>query len=381
MANKNKPHSNDSQFFITLDKCQWLEKKHTIFGKVVGDTYYNVLNISALPTDKDDRPDFENPPKILNCEVIINPFPDIFPRKKIIEGGKEKNIRKPKNDNKLMNYENKNLLSFEELEDSNVNNGIKSSHEMLKNDPKLVNKPVINKQQFETLKTYYQEKEENLKSIKEKVKNITLPIKIEEKKRSPSPSSGSDSSRSASQENESKRTEFKHEEIEEKNNIICNDELFSENKKEINNLKLEILKIKKRKHDPEEETRLKEELKLYTPLQKNREKYLNKKKGRMGGRETLMKLQSFKEKLKVTELDADNWKSNKLKFHVDSQKAYSINEKATKQLQNTNLDAIEIIDPRKRQLKTNEIEKQDYMNMDKIFNVDNLINNTFSKQK
>lgn len=34
MANENKPNSNHSQFFFTLDACEFLDKKHTIFGKV-----------------------------------------------------------------------------------------------------------------------------------------------------------------------------------------------------------------------------------------------------------------------------------------------------------------------------------------------------------
>lgn len=31
----DKPNSNGSQFFVTLDRCDWLDKKHTIFGKVI----------------------------------------------------------------------------------------------------------------------------------------------------------------------------------------------------------------------------------------------------------------------------------------------------------------------------------------------------------
>jgi peptidyl-prolyl cis-trans isomerase SDCCAG10 len=43
MANNNSPHTNQSQFFITLDACEWLNNKHTIFGKVTGNTIFNIL--------------------------------------------------------------------------------------------------------------------------------------------------------------------------------------------------------------------------------------------------------------------------------------------------------------------------------------------------
>ena len=33
-ASAGQPNSNGSQFFFTLDRCDWLDKKHTIFGKV-----------------------------------------------------------------------------------------------------------------------------------------------------------------------------------------------------------------------------------------------------------------------------------------------------------------------------------------------------------
>ena len=77
MANSDKD-SNNSQFFITFAECQHLNKKHTIFGKVVGDSIYNLLAFQSLDTDSDDRPTYQ--PSIRKIKVILNPFDDIIPR-------------------------------------------------------------------------------------------------------------------------------------------------------------------------------------------------------------------------------------------------------------------------------------------------------------
>ena len=50
MANSGAPNSNGSQFFITLCESPWLQKKHTIFGKVVGDSIYNVVELGNVET-------------------------------------------------------------------------------------------------------------------------------------------------------------------------------------------------------------------------------------------------------------------------------------------------------------------------------------------
>ena len=76
MANSGKD-SNASQFFMTFGDCQHLYKKHTIFGKIVGDTIYNLMAIQSLDTDKDDRP--IDPPFIRKTRVLLNPFDDIVP--------------------------------------------------------------------------------------------------------------------------------------------------------------------------------------------------------------------------------------------------------------------------------------------------------------
>jgi peptidyl-prolyl cis-trans isomerase SDCCAG10 len=93
MANKNKPNTNGSQFFITMDKCEDMNKKFTIFGKVTGPTYFNALNISNLSADEDGCPIMKDDekPKILNTEVVINPFKDLKPDIKL---NKDSNITK-----------------------------------------------------------------------------------------------------------------------------------------------------------------------------------------------------------------------------------------------------------------------------------------------
>ena len=40
------PNSNNSQFFIVFDHCQAWNRKHTIFGKITGDSQFNLANIS-----------------------------------------------------------------------------------------------------------------------------------------------------------------------------------------------------------------------------------------------------------------------------------------------------------------------------------------------
>ncbi|EGD80493.1 cyclophilin-16 [Salpingoeca rosetta] len=75
----SQPNDNNSQFFITLDRADELTNKHTLFGKVTGNTIFNVLKMGELPTDENDQP--EEPPRIIRTEVLSNPFDDIVPRK------------------------------------------------------------------------------------------------------------------------------------------------------------------------------------------------------------------------------------------------------------------------------------------------------------
>eukprot|EP01029_Cantina_marsupialis_P015115 TRINITY_DN330_c3_g1_i1.p1 TRINITY_DN330_c3_g1~~TRINITY_DN330_c3_g1_i1.p1 ORF type:complete len:569 (+),score=231.05 TRINITY_DN330_c3_g1_i1:161-1867(+) len=122
MANENKKCTNGSQFFITLDECKHLNKKHTIFGKVVGKTIFNVLEMSKEEV-QDDRPVY--PPKITGTKILINPFDDIVPRitKKHASAktaDEEEDDYEKEQQKKRLRKKNKKLLSFDDESDDDV---------------------------------------------------------------------------------------------------------------------------------------------------------------------------------------------------------------------------------------------------------------------
>ncbi|XP_072809558.1 RING-type E3 ubiquitin-protein ligase PPIL2 isoform X3 [Vicugna pacos] len=71
MANSG-PNTNKSQFFITFRSCAYLDKKHTIFGRVVGgfDTLTAMENVESDP--KTDRPKEEI--RIESTTVFVDPY-------------------------------------------------------------------------------------------------------------------------------------------------------------------------------------------------------------------------------------------------------------------------------------------------------------------
>ncbi|XP_074473687.1 spliceosome-associated protein CWC27 homolog [Sebastes fasciatus] len=150
MANAG-PHDNGSQFFFTLGRADELNNKHTIFGKVTGDTVYNMLRLAEVECDHDERP--LNPHKIKTAEVLHSPFDDIIPREtKKAKKDKDKEEGKKSQSKATKNFS---LLSFgeEAEEEEEMVNQVsqtlkgksKSSHDLLKDDPRLSSVPAVDK--------------------------------------------------------------------------------------------------------------------------------------------------------------------------------------------------------------------------------------------
>lgn len=134
MANGGNKNDNLSQFFITLDKCDWLNRKHTIFGKVTGNTIYNVLKFNDLEINKEtDRPMIEQ--KITSIEILLNPFDDIKPRMTRTERLKKEAAENDtksvaKNDTKSVATKNVKLLAFgDDEEDEEIENELNALKE------------------------------------------------------------------------------------------------------------------------------------------------------------------------------------------------------------------------------------------------------------
>eukprot|EP01017_Pseudomicrothorax_dubius_P036630 TRINITY_DN5266_c0_g1_i4.p1 TRINITY_DN5266_c0_g1~~TRINITY_DN5266_c0_g1_i4.p1 ORF type:complete len:273 (-),score=100.84 TRINITY_DN5266_c0_g1_i4:61-879(-) len=113
----------------------------------------------------------------------------------------------------------------------------------------------------------------------------------------------------------------------------ANDEqkkLRDKQKEEYNKLRIELLEFKREKigTQKEKERQNQEQLdekRLMSNVELKRHKYITGQKTKMHEDEVLAKLNQFRQKLNSTQLkdDDENWMNNRLRFHIDSAKAYS----------------------------------------------------------
>lgn len=82
MANDGRIDTNGSQFFFTLDKADELNGKNTLFGRVAGDTIYNLAKIGESEVaEGTDRPLYAV--KVQKVEILVNPFEDMQKRSRV----------------------------------------------------------------------------------------------------------------------------------------------------------------------------------------------------------------------------------------------------------------------------------------------------------
>lgn len=134
-ANRGSKNTNASQFIITMGATPELNGKNTLFGRVVGETMFNVLKIGQAETldDGSERPLY--PAKITSCEVVVPYFVDLDTPKKTaaeISNSLDVSLKKPKKRTIVkVSYDDD-----EEEEDEDVKTKLKKKKPMVKKDPK-----------------------------------------------------------------------------------------------------------------------------------------------------------------------------------------------------------------------------------------------------
>ncbi|BGP36496.1 Peptidyl-prolyl isomerase cwc27 [Rhodotorula kratochvilovae] len=138
---------NSSQFFLTLDATPELQNKHTLFGRVTGDSLFNLLKLAEIELEPGtDKPVYA--PVIKSAEVRVDPFeegPDpIRPRITAEERKEQEKAKremkaeraKERQQGKRKGTKNKALLSFgtdePEADDASLpKTKFKSAHDAL----------------------------------------------------------------------------------------------------------------------------------------------------------------------------------------------------------------------------------------------------------
>ncbi|OAD57856.1 Peptidyl-prolyl cis-trans isomerase CWC27 like protein [Eufriesea mexicana] len=97
---------NSSQFFFIFSSTPELQNKHTIFGKVTGESIYNMFKREEALVDENDG--LLYPPRLIKTKILNNPFSVIISRIIVQKSAEVKDSSKTK----TAVVKDFNLLSF-----------------------------------------------------------------------------------------------------------------------------------------------------------------------------------------------------------------------------------------------------------------------------
>ncbi|KAK9383537.1 cyclophilin-like protein [Kockiozyma suomiensis] len=258
LGNADAEKLNDnSQFFITLAATPELQGKHTLFGRIIGDTIFNVLKIGEAELGNYDRPLY--PARITKTEIVVNYFTDMTPRVAQSQSSKPSEKKKKKAKPKVK-------MSFaddgDEIEETATPQTYKMrpAHEIL-NDSRLSNQTVS--------ETVDSEIKSSLKTTDTSTKLETATPKEKKSKKSDKPLQ--------EKKIDQERTKL-IEKIDDGTQASSDSfDQVSTQKSDFDRINAEIMSMKaslKRKGDADDDTKLRKKTSL---VNEERQKYLSKK--------------------------------------------------------------------------------------------------------
>ncbi|KAF2208762.1 hypothetical protein CERZMDRAFT_48662 [Cercospora zeae-maydis SCOH1-5] len=142
MANEG-PNTNGSQFFFTLGATPELQGKNTMFGRIEGDTIYNLMKMADTELvgweEGSERPMY--PTRVTGAEVLVNPFEDMVARVKEAPRSKDEGKKEVKKRKKPLG---KQVLSFgdDEEDGAPVVKKVKANPKMVAVEEEALEKPL-----------------------------------------------------------------------------------------------------------------------------------------------------------------------------------------------------------------------------------------------
>lgn len=131
----DKRNSNNvDSLFITLKPTPEFNNNYVLFGKIMGDSIYNVVKINESELESEETPMY--PAEITDIKILVQYFDDLVESKEHIAEPAKKKAKKAKKSRVKLDY------TLEDEEDTGFK--MKSAHDLL-SDSKLSNKLYANK--------------------------------------------------------------------------------------------------------------------------------------------------------------------------------------------------------------------------------------------